>query len=182
LRSSSAIADVAGTVARMREFFQPRETQLTLSDVNGNRMIEQVIELTRARWCDVQQQRGAVIELRKELDLELPEIMGAEVEICDALTNLISQCGRRNSIRRYVDVAHRRRACGVRSALDSRRSERDQHQHGRRDATPLPRAVLHDEGRTRHGTELSHGVRLLVTSIAPRRLRVLLIDDDPLII
>jgi signal transduction histidine kinase/CheY-like chemotaxis protein/uncharacterized membrane protein affecting hemolysin expression len=84
-----AIEDVADTVARMREFYRPREPQLVLAHVALNRTIEQVVELTRARWSDLPQQRGVVIQLHKELAPELPEIMGAEGEIRDALTNLV---------------------------------------------------------------------------------------------
>src|SRR5207248_765564 len=53
------------------------------------RVLEQVINLTRARWSDLPQQRGVVIQLRTELAEELPPIMGSEVELRDALTNLI---------------------------------------------------------------------------------------------
>jgi signal transduction histidine kinase len=84
-----AVEDVAGTVARMREFYRPREPQLQLARVGLNRAIEQVVDLTRARWSDLPQQRGVVIELRKELAPDLPDIMGAEGEIRDALTNLV---------------------------------------------------------------------------------------------
>jgi len=85
----TAIEDVAGTVARMREFYRPREAELVLARVPCNRLIEQVVNLTRARWSDQPQQRGIVIQLRTELDDNLPDIMGSEVEIRDALTNLI---------------------------------------------------------------------------------------------
>ena len=84
-----AIEDVAETVARMREFYRPREQQLVLARVSVNRMIEQVTELTRARWSDLPQQKGIVIRLQTEFAENLPEIMGAEGEIRDALTNLI---------------------------------------------------------------------------------------------
>jgi signal transduction histidine kinase len=84
-----AIEDVADTVARMREFYRPREPQLVLARVALNRTIEHVVELTRARWSDLPQQRGIVIKLRTDLSPNLPEIMGAEGEIRDALTNLI---------------------------------------------------------------------------------------------
>src|SRR5882724_2140000 len=84
-----AIEDVARTVARMREFYREREAQLTLERVDVNRAIRQVVELTRPRWSDLPQQRGAMVELRTELSDDLPEIMGAEHEIRDALTNLI---------------------------------------------------------------------------------------------
>jgi CheY-like chemotaxis protein len=48
-----------------------------------------VVELTRARWSDMPQQRGIVIELKTVLAQPLPLIMGAESEIREALTNLV---------------------------------------------------------------------------------------------
>jgi PAS domain S-box-containing protein len=84
-----AIEDVAETVARMREFYRPREPQLALGRVDLNRVAGQVIDLTQARWRDVPQERGFVIELETDLAAGLPAIMGAESEIRDALTNLI---------------------------------------------------------------------------------------------
>jgi signal transduction histidine kinase/ActR/RegA family two-component response regulator/HAMP domain-containing protein len=84
-----AIEDVAETVARMREFYRQREPELTLSRVDLNRLVGQVIELTRARWSDVPLQQGIVIRLQTELAPDLPVIMGSEVEIRDALTNLV---------------------------------------------------------------------------------------------
>ena len=84
-----AIDDVASTVARMREFYRQREPQLNHSTVNVNLMIQHVVDLTRARWSDMPQQRGIVIEMRQELGDELPAILGVEGEIREALTNLI---------------------------------------------------------------------------------------------
>ena len=84
-----AIEDVARTVARMREFYREREAQLTLERVDINRAVRQVVELTRPRWSDLPQQRGLMVELRTDLAEPLPDIMGAEHEIRDALTNLI---------------------------------------------------------------------------------------------
>jgi PAS domain S-box-containing protein len=84
-----AIEDVAQTVAGMREFYRPREPQLTLGQVQLNHIIPQVVNLTRARWSDIPQKRGIVIRLETELPPELPGIMAVENEIRDALTNLI---------------------------------------------------------------------------------------------
>jgi CheY-like chemotaxis protein/anti-sigma regulatory factor (Ser/Thr protein kinase) len=84
-----AIDDVANTVARMREFYRPRESELTLAPVDLNRTLQQVLDLTRARWSDMPQERGVVIQTQKAFDTSLPTIMGAETEIRDALTNLI---------------------------------------------------------------------------------------------
>jgi signal transduction histidine kinase len=84
-----AIDDVAQTVGRMREFYRPREAELQLSDVELNPLIQQVVDLTRARWSDLAQQRGVMIELKITLMQDLQTIRGAENEIRDALTNLI---------------------------------------------------------------------------------------------
>ena len=62
-----AIDDVAETVARMREFYRQREPQLALAPVDLNLLVQQVLDLTRARWSDLPQQRGIVIEIQTEL-------------------------------------------------------------------------------------------------------------------
>jgi PAS domain S-box-containing protein len=84
-----AIGDVAHTVARMREFYRQQEAQLVLSPVDLSVLVQQVIDLTRARWFDMPQQRGIVIELRAELVQALPTVAGIESEVREALINLI---------------------------------------------------------------------------------------------
>jgi DNA-binding response OmpR family regulator len=84
-----AIDDVAQTVARMREFYRPREAELKLADVDLNRLAQQIVELTRARWSDQPQQRGIMIELKFAPAPDLLDVCGADNEIRDALTNLI---------------------------------------------------------------------------------------------
>jgi DNA-binding response OmpR family regulator len=84
-----AIDDVAQTVARMREFYRPREAEQPRADVDLNVLVQQVVDLTRARWNDQPQRRGIMIELKMTLAHDLPAVRGAENEIRDALTNLI---------------------------------------------------------------------------------------------
>lgn len=84
-----AIGDVAQTVSRMREFYRHRQPELLLTSIQLDRLAQQVIDLTRARWSDLPQQHGIVINLRTEFEADLPLTMGAEAEIRDALTNLI---------------------------------------------------------------------------------------------
>ena len=84
-----AIDDVAATVTHMREFYRQREPQLVLLPVQLNALIPQVIELTRARWSDMPLQRGVVIKVETELAPDLPNMMGVESEVREALTNLI---------------------------------------------------------------------------------------------
>ena len=84
-----AIEDVGNTVARMRMFYQRQETELWLEPQDIGVLLQQVADLTRARWNDMPQELGHVIELKKEIAPDLPHIMGAESEIRDALTNLV---------------------------------------------------------------------------------------------
>jgi PAS domain S-box-containing protein len=84
-----AIDDVAQTVARMREFYRQREPQVALANVNLNVIVNQVIDITRARWSDMAQQRGISIDVRAELAPDLPPIQAAESEIREALVNLV---------------------------------------------------------------------------------------------
>jgi CheY-like chemotaxis protein len=84
-----AIMDVAKTIARLKEFCRPREPQLKLGPVKLNDLVQQVVDLTRARWNDMPQQRGIVIQMRFDLMPGLPPIMGAESEIREALINLV---------------------------------------------------------------------------------------------
>jgi signal transduction histidine kinase/ActR/RegA family two-component response regulator len=84
-----AIDDVGQTVARMREFYRQRERVSDLAPLDLNPLVNQVLALTSARWRDLPQERGVVIDVRTELPSGLPKILGTESDIRDALTNLI---------------------------------------------------------------------------------------------
>ncbi|HEX6720948.1 MAG TPA: PAS domain S-box protein, partial [Burkholderiaceae bacterium] len=84
-----AVDDVAQTVARMGEFYRQRELQSALTPVDLNKLVRQVVDLTRARWSDMALQRGVAIEMRLELADNLALIAVAENQIRDALVNLV---------------------------------------------------------------------------------------------
>ena len=84
-----AIDDVGQTVDRLREFCRPRDLQSEPTAVYLGRVVEQVLNLTRARWLDMPQERGTVIRVNTEVSPDLPQVLGSESEIRDALTNLI---------------------------------------------------------------------------------------------
>jgi signal transduction histidine kinase/ActR/RegA family two-component response regulator/HAMP domain-containing protein len=84
-----AVDDVGQTVARMREFYRQRERANDLVPLELNPLITQVLALTSARWRDLPQERGVVIDVRTELANGLPRILGTESDIRDALTNLV---------------------------------------------------------------------------------------------
>ncbi len=85
----NAIEDVAHTVSRLREFYRQREPQLMLLPVDLTQVLQQAVDLTRARWSDMPQQQGLVIDLRLDLAPDLPAIMGVESELREALLNLV---------------------------------------------------------------------------------------------
>lgn len=84
-----AIDDVAETVSRMREFYREREPQLSLTRVDLNVTVKQALDLTHARWSDLPQQKGVMIEVKTDLEAQPTEVMAAEGELRGALTNLI---------------------------------------------------------------------------------------------
>jgi signal transduction histidine kinase/ActR/RegA family two-component response regulator len=84
-----AVDDVGQTVARMREFYRQRERASELVALELNPLINQVLALTSARWRDLPQERGVVIDVRTDLANSLPRILGTESDIRDALTNLV---------------------------------------------------------------------------------------------
>jgi signal transduction histidine kinase/CheY-like chemotaxis protein len=213
-----AIEDVARTVARMREFYRERDAQLTLERVQLNRAVQQVVELTRPRWSDLPQARGAMVDLQTDLTDPMPEIMGAEHEIRDALTNLIFNAvdampaggtlsvrtrkavGADGEARAFIEVTD----TGIGMDEDTRRRclEPFYTTKGERGSglglamvygmIQRHSAELEIESATGQGTTIrlsfpaytsavvTPGVKH--TAVVKRRLRILLVDDDPLLI
>jgi signal transduction histidine kinase/uncharacterized membrane protein affecting hemolysin expression/ActR/RegA family two-component response regulator len=214
-----AIDGVAGTVARMREFYRQREPEMTLALVDLNIVARQVIDLTRAKWFDLPQQLGLSIELRTDFAAKLPGIMGAEGEIRDALTNLIFNAvdampeGGRLTVRTFaqpgagdtdlVRVEVIDTGIGMNEETRRRCLEPFFTTKGER-GTGLGLAMVYGMIQ-RHSAEfdiesdVGKGTTMRVTfpaytqplvtaprtpdsQVPMRRLRVLLIDDDPIII
>jgi signal transduction histidine kinase/ActR/RegA family two-component response regulator len=84
-----AIDDVTQTVARIKEFYRGREANVASTPVDIKHLLGQVVELTRARWADMPQARGIVVEVKTEHAEHVPAIMGVQGEIRDAVTNLV---------------------------------------------------------------------------------------------
>ncbi len=83
-----AIGDVADSVTRLRSFARA-DDRIRLVPVSLNELVEQVVQLTRARWRDLPTKNGFSIELVKQLDGSLPLVAAAEGELREALTNLV---------------------------------------------------------------------------------------------
>jgi len=212
-----AVDDVARTVARMREFYRERDMQRTLDRVDINQSVRQVVELTRPRWSDVPNQRGIAIDLRTELDPDLPEITAADNEIRDALTNLIFNAvdampeGGTLTLRTRVMEKDDTRSVvievsdtGVGMSDDTRRRclEPFYTTKGER-GTGLGLAMVYGMIQRHSATleidsELGRGTTMRLVFVAsapaevaaqtltlrrpPRPLRVLLVDDDPMLL
>jgi signal transduction histidine kinase/ActR/RegA family two-component response regulator len=85
----TAAEDIAHIVERMSEFHRRREENKRLRLVNVNRLIEQVVDLTRPRWQDMAQSQGVLIRVEPILDEKLPQLYANESELRETLTNLI---------------------------------------------------------------------------------------------
>ncbi len=209
-----AIEDVANTVARMREFYRPREAQREHAPVDCNRLLQSIIELTRARWSDMPQERGVVIKLEDELEPDLPPIMGADSEIRDAVTNLVLNAvdampdGGTLTVRSFrekgstrVGIEVRDTGLGMTDDVRARCLEPFFTTKGER-GTGLGLAMVYGMTR-RHDADLQiesepgkgTTMRMLFASAqgaaavsregasqAMRPLRILIIDDDPLLL
>jgi PAS domain S-box-containing protein len=209
-----AIEDVADTVARMREFYRPREPQFDHGAVDANRVLQQVVDLTRARWSDMPQERGIVIEMRTELVTDLPPINGADSDIRDAVTNLVLNAvdampdggtltlrGFRDSPSGRICIEVADTGIGMSDAVRARCLEPFFTTKGER-GTGMGLAMVYGMVQ-RHNADLQIDsesgagtrIRLLFPSAQaaaapgperapepPRALRVLLVDDDPLLL
>ena len=51
----------------MRAFYLPRGLELTLAPVDVNQHVLEVIDLTRARWSNMPQERGVVVSVETHL-------------------------------------------------------------------------------------------------------------------
>jgi signal transduction histidine kinase/ActR/RegA family two-component response regulator len=81
--------DVAHIVARMREFYRRRSDAEPLLPLNINKIIEEVIELTRPRWRDLSQREGISIQIRRELESPAPILLSDATELREMLINLV---------------------------------------------------------------------------------------------
>jgi PAS domain S-box-containing protein len=220
-----AIEDVAHTVSRMGEFYRGKEALQTLAPVDLVLLIEQVIDLSRARWSDIPQQKGIVIDIKRDFGLGTSPMQGVESEIREALLNLIFNAvdampkggtltlraenagygsGREEaSSLRYVQIEVADTGSGMDEETRRRCLEPFFTTKGER-GTGLGLAMVYGIAK-RHGGEIeiesSPGegttVRMVFPASSflfpgeshpkpmitlPTRLRILIVDDDPLLI
>jgi PAS domain S-box-containing protein len=209
-----AIEGVALTVARMKEFYSQRDPLLAHVSVSVNQAVEQVVDLTKARWKAMPQESGRVIQVKMDLADDLPAIAGDASEIRDAITNLIlnavdampeggllTVCSRAIGAH-SVQLEVTDTGLGMDEATQSRCLELFFTTKGER-GTGLGLAMVYGTVE-RHGGEIriqsalgaGTTVRLtfpvataslictnpLALPLRPRPLRILVVDDDPIIL
>jgi signal transduction histidine kinase/ActR/RegA family two-component response regulator len=81
--------DIAHIVARLREFYRRRDDRESMLELNINHLAEQVVEMTRPRWRDIPQSNGITVEMQTEFAPHVPELIGIESEVREAMTNLV---------------------------------------------------------------------------------------------
>ncbi len=81
--------DISHIVARMREFYRRHSNTEELVAVDVNKLVEEVIELTRPRWRDLPQRQSVSIQIQRELEPQLPPLLSEPSDLREALINLI---------------------------------------------------------------------------------------------
>lgn len=82
-----AALDGAQTVRRIQEFTRMRRGR-PFASVDLNRVVEEVVEITRSRWKDEAQAKGVPYDVRIEAS-PLPPVLGDASELREALTNIL---------------------------------------------------------------------------------------------
>ena len=85
---SEGATSAADVVARLRQFYRPRDAHEQLAPVDLPAVVERTIALTQPKWRDQAQAAGKSIRIETDLR-PVPAIAGAESELRDLLTNLI---------------------------------------------------------------------------------------------
>lgn len=85
----TAAGDIAHMVDQVRQFYRRRESDEIVQSLDLNRIIEQVVEMTRPRWRDIPQKEGIPLNIETEFGKNLPEVLGNESELREAITHLL---------------------------------------------------------------------------------------------
>ncbi len=84
-----AVDDITHTLQRLRAFYRPRDLVEEFAVVDLNKVIREVIEVTRPRWYDIPQQENITITVVRDLEEPLPPVWGNESELREAFLNLL---------------------------------------------------------------------------------------------
>lgn len=85
---NTAGRDAGQIVARLRDFYRPREANEIFDPVDLNRIAEETIALTQPKWGAQAMANGKSLVVQPEL-AKIPRISGVAAELREALTNLV---------------------------------------------------------------------------------------------
>ncbi len=86
---NTAAKDAGEVVNRLRDFYRRRDDTDLVAPVDVNRVVGEVVSLTRPRWQDMTQGKGIEIVLSTELPADIPLVDGNDAGLRTALTNLV---------------------------------------------------------------------------------------------
>ncbi len=84
-----AARTVGDTVSRLRRFYKNEPDPSGFKPIHLAAVLQEVAAFTRARWFDMAQERGCVIDLHMEVEPDLPVLSAIEGELSEAIINLI---------------------------------------------------------------------------------------------
>jgi signal transduction histidine kinase len=206
----TAAKDATRMISRLRDFSRPRSEQETRVAVDLRELVEQTVSLTLPRWQTEAQRRGVTIKIKVEAG-DVPRIGGDPAELREVLTNLIfnavdampdggtvtfSILGRQEA----VELAIQDTGTGMSEETRQRCLEPFFTTKGNR-GTGLGLAMVHGiiqrhDGSLEIKSAIGEGTRFILrfpigksmtvqapeaTATVGRSLRVLVVDDQPLI-
>jgi PAS domain S-box-containing protein len=86
---NTAAKDAAAVVKRLRDLYRERDDTSPSDELHLARCIEEAVSLTKPRWRSEAQARGVAIDVRTEIAEPLPPLNGDDAEIREVLTNLV---------------------------------------------------------------------------------------------
>src|SRR6185295_11119824 len=84
---NTAGRDASHVVSRLRDFYRPREESDVFTAVEVNRLIEEVVPLTKPKWHGHALETGRAIRLELELE-KVPPVLGNGSELREIFPNL----------------------------------------------------------------------------------------------
>ncbi len=85
---NTSARDAMDIVGRLREFYRVKDKAESLVPLNLNKIIQQAVMLTQPKWKVETQAKGITVHATTEL-AELPDMVGNETALREALTNII---------------------------------------------------------------------------------------------
>lgn len=85
-----ASRDIESTVGRLRMFYKKDSADYAqIKAIDPGNLFTEVIDMTQPRWRDLAQKNGTTIQIKTEIQENMPALSGVESEIREGLVNLV---------------------------------------------------------------------------------------------